>query len=52
LSGIRDQQFFAEHKVLEAERTLQQTIERISNCAQLAEVQAPKLAEWLSANGG
>ncbi len=46
------QQFFAEHKVPEAERTLQQTIERISNCAELAEVQAPKLAEWLSAKGG
>ena len=46
------QQLFAEHKVPEAERTLQQAIERISNCAQLAEVQAPKLAEWLSAKGG
>ena len=46
------QQFFAEHKVPEAERTLQQAIERISNCAQLAAAQAPKLAEWLSAKGG
>jgi aminopeptidase N len=40
-------QFFAKHKVPDAERTLQQTIERISTCSQLAATQAPKLAEWL-----
>jgi len=39
--------FFATHKVPEAERTLQQALERISTCAQLAAAQSPKLADWL-----
>jgi aminopeptidase N len=39
--------FFATHKVPEAERTLQQALERISSCAELAAAQSPKLAEWL-----
>jgi len=41
------QQFFSQHKAPEAERTLQQTIERISKCAELAATQGPKLAAWL-----
>src|SRR4051812_38714222 len=41
------EQFFSTHKVAEAERTLQQALERISTCAQLAEAQAPKLEAWL-----
>jgi aminopeptidase N len=41
------EQFFSTHKVPEAERTLQQALERISTCAQLAEAQAPKLEAWL-----
>jgi len=41
------QQFFAEHKVPEAERTIQQAVERISACADLAATQGPKLAAWL-----
>jgi hypothetical protein len=41
------QEFFASHKVPEAERTLRQTIERISACADLAAAQAPKLSAWL-----
>jgi aminopeptidase N len=41
------EQFFASHKVPEAERTLQQALERISMCADLAAAQSPKLAEWL-----
>ena len=41
------QQFFAEHKVPEAERTIQQAVERISSCAELAATQGPKLAAWL-----
>jgi hypothetical protein len=41
------EQFFSTHKVAEAERTLQQALERISTCAQLAGAQAPKLEAWL-----
>ncbi|MFL6280058.1 MAG: M1 family metallopeptidase [Vicinamibacterales bacterium] len=41
------ERFFATHKVPEAERTLQQALERISTCAELAAAQSPKLAEWL-----
>jgi aminopeptidase N len=41
------EQFFATHKVPEAERTLQQALERISSCAELAAGQSPKLSDWL-----
>ena len=41
-------QFFDSHKVPDAERTLQQSLERISACARRAEAQAPKLAAWLA----
>jgi aminopeptidase N len=41
------ERFFATHKVPEAERTLQQALERISSCAELAAAQSPKLGEWL-----
>ena len=41
------EQFFSTHKVPEAERTLQQALERISMCADLAAAQSPKLADWL-----
>jgi aminopeptidase N len=41
------EQFFAMHKVPEAERTLQQALERISVCSALAAAQSPKLGEWL-----
>jgi len=40
-------QFFAARKIPEAERTLQQSTERISACAALASQQSPKLAAWL-----
>jgi aminopeptidase N len=43
--------FFAEHKVPDAERTLQQSLERIDGCARGAAAQAPRLAEWLKAPG-
>jgi aminopeptidase N len=43
--------FFGTHKVPDAERTLQQSLERISTCAQGAAGQAPKLAAWLKAPG-
>ena len=39
--------FFAANKVPDAERTLQQSLERIDTCARGAAAQAPKLAEWL-----
>jgi aminopeptidase N len=41
--------FFSEHKVPDAERTLQQSLERIHSCARTASVQGPTLAAWLKA---
>ena len=41
------EQFFGTHKVAEAERTLQQALERISTCTELAEAQSSKLETWL-----
>jgi aminopeptidase N len=46
-AGIRT--FFTTHKVPDAERTLQQSLERIAACARLSRAQAPKLAAWLDA---
>jgi puromycin-sensitive aminopeptidase len=43
--------FFSTHKVPDAERTLQQSLERIETCAATAAVQEPKLAEWLKIRG-
>jgi len=43
--------FFTANKVPDAERTLQQSLERIDTCARGAAAQAPKLAEWLKAPG-
>ena len=40
--------FFAEHPVPDAERTLAQTVERISTCAAKAQSQRGHLEEWLS----
>jgi puromycin-sensitive aminopeptidase len=40
--------FFAAHKVPDAERTLQQTGERIQACTTLATAESGKLADWLS----
>jgi len=40
-------QFFSAHTVPDAERTLQQTIERIASCAALSAAQSDKLAAWL-----
>ena len=42
------EQFFSAHRVPEAERTLQQALERISACADLAASQSPKLDAWLA----
>jgi aminopeptidase N len=41
--------FFSANKVPDAERTLQQSLERIAACARGAAVQRPKLAAWLKA---
>jgi len=43
--------FFSTHKVPDAERTLQQSLERINACARGAAAQAPRLAAWLKAPG-
>ena len=40
--------FFAAHRVPDAERTLQQTEERIQVCTTLAAAQSGKLADWLN----
>jgi puromycin-sensitive aminopeptidase len=40
--------FFASHRVPDAERTLQQALERIAGCIRLAQAQQPRLAEWLA----
>ena len=41
------EKFFATHKVPDAERTLQQSLESIRSCARFAEAQRPNLAAWL-----
>ena len=46
-TGAEISAFFKEHKVPDAERTLQQALERIDACAKGMTAQAPKLAEWL-----
>lgn len=40
-------QFFAKNPVASAERTLQQAIERVDNCAALVARQSPALTSWL-----
>jgi aminopeptidase N/puromycin-sensitive aminopeptidase len=41
-------EFFTAHKVPSAERGLQQSLERIHNCADLKSQQGPRLAQWLN----
>jgi hypothetical protein len=41
-------QFFARHPVPSSERTLQQAVERIENCAALVNRQAPAVVSWLN----
>ena len=50
-AGSRDhiRAFFAEHKLPAAERTLQQTLEQITNCIGLREKQTPAVGAWLAA---
>ena len=43
------EKFFATHKIPDAERTLQQSLESLRSCARFAAAQRPKLAAWLKA---
>jgi aminopeptidase N len=45
------QQFFGQHPVPSTQRSLQQTLETINNCADLRAQQASKLASWLQTKG-
>jgi aminopeptidase N len=51
--GLRDQtrEFFANHQVPAAERTLRQSLERIDSCVELKSQQAGPLAAWLEQQG-
>jgi hypothetical protein len=51
-AGARDdiKSFFKTHRLPSAARTLDQTIERISNCITLRETQTPVLAQWATAS--
>lgn len=42
------QQFFAEHSVPEAQRSLQQSLEEIDSCIAFRSAQQPDLASWLT----
>jgi aminopeptidase N/puromycin-sensitive aminopeptidase len=42
--------FFNTHKLPEATRTLNQTIERINNCIALRDAQRSAVESWLNAN--
>ena len=44
------EQFFTQHKVASAERTLKQSLERIDACVSFHNDQAPNLEQWLSSN--
>jgi len=48
-AGMRDEvkDFFATHKVPTAERTLKQSLERMTNCVDLKSQQQTQLASWL-----
>jgi aminopeptidase N len=52
-AGLRDQvkQFFAEHPVPSAERSLRQAQERVNYCIDLRSQQSTALASWLRNNG-
>lgn len=52
-SGMHDQvqDFFSNHKVPTAERTLRQSLESIHNCADLRSRQTLELSQWLQKRG-
>ncbi len=51
--AMKDQvtEFFTAHKVAGADRTYQQSLERISHCVDLKSQQGSELASWLGRNG-
>lgn len=53
-SGMKDQvkEFFSAHPSSAAERTLRQSMERITNCIALRTQQSGRLATWLQGRGG
>jgi len=52
--AMRDEvkQFFSEHPVPAAERTLKQALEQIDYCIDIKGRQSPQLASWLEGKGG
>ncbi|HKC71471.1 MAG TPA: M1 family metallopeptidase [Terriglobales bacterium] len=46
------QDFFSQHPIPSAQRTLQQSLEFIGNCVDLKQQQEPNLASWLQQQGG
>ena len=46
------QEFFTQHPIPSAQRTLQQSLEFIGDCVDLKTQQAPNLASWLQREGG
>ena len=44
--------FFTEHKPAQAERTMQQSVERIGACVDLKAQQTPQLSAWLNQHTG
>ena len=48
-TGEEAKAFFAKHPVPDAQRTLQQALERIDSCVTLSRAQGPKLTAWLTA---
>jgi len=46
------QDFFSQHPIPSAQRTLQQSLEFIANCVDLKQQQEPNLATWLQQQGG
>jgi aminopeptidase N len=48
-TAVNVKQFFTIHKIPDAARTLQQSVERINECSSLAATQPAKLTEWLRA---
>jgi aminopeptidase N/puromycin-sensitive aminopeptidase len=52
-AGMHDQvqDFFTQHAVPTAQRTLKQSLESIHNCADLKSQQTPELSQWLQKRG-
>jgi hypothetical protein len=46
------QEFFSAHPSAAAERTLRQSMERITNCIDMKTQQSSQLASWLQGRGG